>query len=255
MFTAKNTRLALEPKNDPVIFDMVFVEGGSFRMGSNDGDKDEKPMHTVILNSFYIGKYEVTQKQWSSVMENNPSFFKYCDNCPVEQVSWHDVKEFIRKLNQITANTYRLPTEAEWEYASKGGNKSNGYLYSGSNNVDDVAWHKRNSDSITHPVRQKQSNELGLFDMSGNVREWCSDWYGSDYYSHSLTKNPLGPSCGSSRLLRGGGWNDPARRCRNTYRCGDDPGYRYSDKQESNDVPGYKFLVSRYLGLRLVRDP
>ena len=188
-------------------FDMVYVEGGTFTMGAtseqgSDAYSDESPAHSVTVSDFYIGKYEVTQAQWRAVMGSNPSKFKG-DNLPVEQVSWNDIQKFITKLNTMTGKTFRLPTEAEWEYAARGGNQSKGYKYSGSNTLDNVAWYY-NSGGKTHPVGQKQPNELGLYDMSGNVWEWCQDWYGS--YSSSSQTNPTGPSSGSYRVLRGGDW-------------------------------------------------
>lgn len=188
-------------------FDMVYVEGGTFTMGAtseqgSDAYSDESPAHSVTVSDFYIGKYEVTQAQWRAVMGSNPSKFKG-DNLPVEQVSWNDIQKFITKLNTMTGKTFRLPTEAEWEYAARGGNKSKGYKYSGSNTLDNVGWYY-NSGGKTHPVGQKQPNELGLYDMSGNVWEWCQDWYGS--YSSSSQTNPTGPSSGSYRVLRGGDW-------------------------------------------------
>jgi len=209
--------------------DMVFIEGGTFQMGSNDDESNENPVHSVILSGFFIGKYEVTQKQWRDINGNNPSKFINCDNCPVEQVSWNDVQEFIQKLNQKTGKNYRLPTEAEWEYAARGGNKSSGYTYSGSNSVGDVAWYTDNSGSKTQQVGQKQQNELGLFDMSGNVWEWCSDWYGADYYQNSSTSNPKGPSSGSTRVGRGGCWYFDGQRCRTSNRSGNGPGYSYDN--------------------------
>lgn len=156
-------------------------------------------------------------------MGNNPSNFSDCDNCPVEQVSWEEAQEFIRKLNRMTGKNYRLPTEAEWEYAARGGSKSHGYKYSGSNSIGDVAWYEGNSGDKTHPVGQKQPNELGLYDMSGNVFEWCSDRYGG--YSSSAQNNPKGPSNGSSlRVCRGGGWYFSSRYCRVSYRLSRYPG-------------------------------
>jgi formylglycine-generating enzyme required for sulfatase activity len=195
--------------------EMVFVKGGTFTMGctseQSDCSHNEKPTHQVKVSDFSIGKYEVTQKQWQSIMGNNPSHFKG-DNLPVETVSWDDIQEFIQKLNQKTGKKYRLPTEAEWEYAARGGSTSSPTLYSGSNNIDEVAWHSGNSGSKTHPVGQKKLNKLGIYDMSGNVWEWCSDWYG-DYKSGSQS-NPQGPSSGSSRMARGGCWGSDPQYCR-----------------------------------------
>jgi formylglycine-generating enzyme required for sulfatase activity/serine/threonine protein kinase len=201
--------------------DMVYVQGGTFTMGctseqGNDCYNYEKPTHQVTLSSFYINKYEVTQALWSAVMGSNPSYFSGCDQCPVEKVSWNDVQEFIRKLNIMTGRSYRLPTEAEWEYAARGGRSSRGYKYSGSNSLGQVAWFKDNGSDKTHPVGQKQANELGLYDMSGNVWEWCSDWYGS-YSSQSMT-DPKGPSSGSGRVGRGGSWSGESWYIRLSYR-------------------------------------
>jgi len=206
--------------------EMILVQGGTFQMGSNESD-DEKPIHPVTLGNFYIGKTEVPQKLWLFVMGNNPSRFKDCDNCPVENVSWNDVQDFIQKLNQKTGKTYRLPTEAEWEYAARGGNKSRGYTYSGSNTIDEVAWYRENSGSKTHAVGQKQPNELGIFDMTGNVWEWCSDWYKAEYYAICPASNPKGPSSGSNRVLRGGSWINFAQYCRASFRFFNLPDYRF----------------------------
>ncbi|MDP6396118.1 MAG: formylglycine-generating enzyme family protein [Candidatus Marinimicrobia bacterium] len=193
-----------EPEKEPI--GMVFVEGGTFQMGSNSGDSDEKPVHTVTVSSFYMDKTEVTQAEYRKVMGKNPSKFSGCDDCPVENVSWHDANKYAKKVGK------RLPTEAEWEYAARGGNKSKGYSYSGSNDLDAVGWYDNNSRSKTHPVAQKQPNELGLYDMSGNVWEWCSDRYG-DYSSSSQT-DPQGSNSGEYRVLRGGCWCYVADYCR-----------------------------------------
>ena len=199
-----------------LINNMVPVEGGTFTMGAtseqgSDAWEYEKPAHQVTLSSFSIGKYEVTQEEWEAVMGSNPSRFKGAKR-PVEQVSWDDCQEFIRKLNALTGKQFRLPTEAEWEYAARGGNRSRGYKYSGNDNLGSVAWHYDNSGNTTHPVGQKQSNELGLYDLSGNVFEWCQDWDGD--YSSSAQKNPTGPGSGSDRVSRGGGWAFSARNFR-----------------------------------------
>lgn len=193
---------------------MVYVEGGTFTMGATSEqqspDSDEKPTHRVSLSSYYIGKYEVTQALWKAVMGSNPSKWKG-ENLPVENVSWNDCQTFLRKLNAMTGKNFRLPTEAEWEYAARGGNRSRGYQYSGSYIIGDVAWYTDNSGSKTHPVGTKAPNELGIYDMSGNVWEWCHDWKGS--YSSSAQTNPTGPSSGSYRVFRGGGWSSYAGGC------------------------------------------
>jgi formylglycine-generating enzyme required for sulfatase activity len=184
----------------------------------------EKPDHKVTVSSFKMGKYEVTQAQWRVVMGNNPSKFSGCDNCPVENVSWNDIQEFIRKLNWQTGKNYRLPTEAEWEFTARGGNKNKGYKYASGNDIGTVAWYTSNSGSKTHVVGQKQANELGIYDMSGNVWEWCEDWYGD--YSSSAQIKPKGPQNGSYRVLRGGSWNGNAKRCRVSDRYIGSPDYR-----------------------------
>lgn len=208
-----------EPKTydvNGVQFTMVAVEGGTFQMGSNDGNEDEKPVHSVTLSDYYIGKTEVTQALWEAVMGSNPSGRKG-DNMPVETVSWYDCQSFITKLNELTGENFRLPTEAEWEFAAKGGNKSKGYIYSGSDNVDDVAWIYGNAHVTTYPVGTKAPNELGIYDMTGNVEEFCQDWYGS--YSGSAQTNPTGPSSGSRRVSRGGSYDRHAPDCRITHRA------------------------------------
>ena len=193
-----------------VSFTMVEIEGGTFMMGATpeQGDEardNEKPVHKVTLSSFNIGQTEVTQELWLAVMGNNPSHFVGDLQRPVEKVSWVDCQEFIAELNRLTGRTFRLPTEAEWEYAARGGNKSQGYRYAGSNDMDAVSWHSANCNNMTHPVGTKASNELGLYDMTGNVWEWCNDWY-SRYTADDQT-NPTGPETGNNRVLRGGCWN------------------------------------------------
>lgn len=222
-----------------VSFTMIGVEGGTFQMGAtseqgNDAYDSEKPAHQVTVSSFSIGQTEVTQALWYAVMGQKPtsggsqwsSTYGLGDNRPAYYVSWNDCQEFITKLNQITGQQFRLPTEAEWEFAARGGTKSKGYKYSGSNTVGDVAWYYDNSSSKTHDVATKQANELGIYDMSGNVWEWCSDWYGS--YSSSAQTNPTGPTSGFNRVYRGGCWNFVARDCRVSNRFSNSPGSRFS---------------------------
>ena len=210
---------------------MVYMSGGTFTMGAtseqgSDAYDREKPAHSVTLSGYYIGKYEVTQELWKAVMGSNPSYYKG-DNLPVEQVSWNDVQEFLRKLNAMTGKRYRLPTEAEWEFAARGGNSSRGYKYSGGNSFGSVAWYWENSGIRTHAVGTKSPNELGIYDMSGNVWEWCQDWYNSSYYGSSPRTNPQGPNSGSYRVCRGGGWRSSARDCRVSYRDSYTPDFRY----------------------------
>lgn len=193
---------------------MVYVEGGTFMMGAtseqgSDANDIDRPAHRVTVSSFYIGKYEVTQREWEAVMGRNPSANKGA-NCPVECVSWDDCQKFIAKLNRITGKHFRLPTEAEWEFAARGGNRSQGYEYSGSNYLHEVAWYRDNCGHI-YDVGTKRPNELGLYDMSGNVSKWCSDWYGR--YSSASQTNPTGPSSGHERILRGGSWIRSAGAC------------------------------------------
>jgi formylglycine-generating enzyme required for sulfatase activity len=220
-----------------LVNNMVYVSGGSFVMGAtseqgNDAEEDEKPAHWVTLSSYYIGKYEVTQEEWTAIMGDNPSFIKGIKH-PVEMVSWNDCQEFISRLNAKTGRNFRLPTEAEWEFAARGGISSQGYKYSGSNFIDNVAWYGDNSGNSTHEVGTKASNELGLYDMSGNVYEWCNDWYGP--YSNSSATNPKGPYSGTEHINRDGSWDSNGRICRVSHR--------------NNNVSDFKWKV---LGLRLV---
>ena len=200
--------------------------GGTSEQGCEAYD-DEKPTHSVTLSGYYICKYEVTQALWQAVMGSNPSYFEG-DNLPVEQVSWNDCQTFINRLNSYTGRNFRLPTEAEWEFAARGGNYSRHYKYSGSNNLGKVAWYGENSSNHTHPVGTKQANELGLYDMSGNVEEWCSDWYGS--YSSYSQSNPTGPNSGSERVYRDNNWYSHARYSRLSRRYSNGPGARHSYK-------------------------
>jgi len=227
---AINPPLRIEvPAPIDVEIEMVFVKGGTFTMGGtsehgSDSNNDrEKPTHLVTLSDYYICKYEVTQGLWMAVMGSLPSELTpssphgYGDEYPVYYVSWNDiVNEFLPKLNQQAGKKYRLPTEAEWEYAARGGASSRGYKYSGSNYIGSVAWYRGNSGSKTHPVGGKSPNELGIYDMNGNVWEWTGDWYGS--YTSTAQTNPTGPASGSNRVLRGGNWIHDTEYCRIAYR-------------------------------------
>jgi formylglycine-generating enzyme required for sulfatase activity len=220
---------------------MVLVSGGTFSMGCDNKGKDcnygESPVHNVTVNNFYIGKFEVTQFQWFALMENNPSRNKDCYECPVSNVSWNDIQQFLSKLNQLTGKSYRLPTEAEWEYAARGGNKNQGFKFSGSNNLDSVGWYIDNSRNLYPKVGEKMPNELGIYDMSGNVWEWCSDWYSDNYYSNSPIDNPIGPSSGSNRVLRGGG------SLGSGWTCGVHIRYKSDPDDRSNDH-GFRIVLS-----------
>ena len=232
--------------------EMVFIQGGTFTMGctAEQGDEcfdGEMPAHRVSVSDYYIGKYEVTQAQWRAVMgttikqqrdrvNQGSSIRGEGDSYPMYYVNWDDVQEFIERLNATTGQKYRLPTEAEWEFAARGGNNGSGYKYSGSNNVDNVAWYDINSKGTTHPVGTKRPNELGIYDMSGNIWEWCSDWYDA-YNSHSQI-DPQGPVSGSGRVYRGGSWFNLAGRTRVSLRG-----------NGSSDFSG------NYLGFRLACSP
>jgi formylglycine-generating enzyme required for sulfatase activity len=205
--------------------EMVYVKGGCFQMGDTFGDGFdwEKPVHEVCIDDFYIGKYEVTQKQWMAVMGSNPSIFKSCgDNCPVENVSWDDAQDFINKLNEMTGGKYRLPSEAEWEYAARSGGKNEKYAgTSDPGELEDYAWFEDNSGRKTHPVGKKRPNGLGIYDMSGNVWEWVKDHFDEAYYEQSPRRNPRGPESGTGRVNRGGGWGSDARHIRAAHRGND----------------------------------
>ena len=230
-----------------VSFTMIAVKGGTFNMGAqsidpsgtnydSDAFDNESPVHSVTLSDYYIGETEVTQELWEAVMGSNPSSFSGNPQRPVEMVSWDDCKEFITNLNNLTGMNFRLPTEAEWEYAARGGNESQGYKYSGSNTIVNVAWYSGNSGDATHNVKTKSPNELGIYDMSGNVWEWCEDWYG-DYSSGSQT-NPTGPSSGSLRVIRGGYWGAGTGVCRVTYH-----GSNYPD--DWSNYYGFRLALSQ----------
>ena len=233
-------------------FSLVFVEGGTFQMGTMLRNRDEQPVHEVTVSDFYISKYEVTQAEWEDVMGTKPAKFQGYNN-PVEQISWFDAIEFcneksireglepvyLRTKEKIKVsfgkNGYRLPTEAEWEFAARGGNNSLGYIFSGSDNTQDIAWYDKNSNGKTHHVGSKKPNELGIYDMSGNVWEMCWDCYGG--YSSESQINPAGPTSGTFKVSRGGSWSQDNTFCRVTYRYG----VSYTD-------------VSSSIGLRLVRS-
>ncbi len=220
--------------------ELVFVKGGCYEMGcgswTSDCIDDEKPVHTVCLDDFYIGKYPVTQGQWKKVMGNNPAEFQKGDNYPVENVSWDDAQEFIKRLNrQSLGRKYRLPTEAEWEYAARSGGRKE--KYAGGDDIDHVAWYGKKSGNHTHPVGQKAPNCLCIYDMSGNIWEWCQDWYDEDYYSNSPRNNPAGPSSGTYRVARGGGWVSGPKYVCSTFRGGFRPSNRF-------DYVGFRLALS-----------
>jgi formylglycine-generating enzyme required for sulfatase activity len=230
-----------------VAFDMLLIEGGNFDMGGGDDEAfgREKPVHPVKVGSFYLGKYPVTQEVWQAVMGSNPSRFNGSQR-PVEQVSWRDTQEFIKKLNHMTKRHYRLPTEAEWEYAARGGihRQQDGYLYAGSDKLKEVGWYADNSDGETKEVGLKYPNELGLYDMSGNVWEWCNDWFGGKYYQacdkKGVVQDPQGPAQGVYRVFRGGGCFSAPRSCRVAYRSDREPAIR-------GFILGFRLALSRQL--------
>lgn len=235
----KSTTSSPAVATDPTTgMEFVLVKGGCFMMGetADDAREDEKPAHRVCVDSFYLGKNVVTQGQWERVLEWNPSTFKECGpNCPVENVSWNDVQDFISRLNAKSARKFRLPTEAEWEYAARSGGKRE--RFSGGNKPETLAWFDENSDKSTHPVGQKRPNGLGLYDMSGNVWEWVNDWYDAKYYGSSPKKNPPGPATGTSRDLRGGSWGDDDWFARTTTRSSKDPRF-------GNSQTGFRLIMT-----------
>ena len=230
--TSITTHYSIEPE-------IVLVAGGSFEMGSNGDEENNKLEHGVTLNSYYIGKYEVTQKQWRDLMGSDPAklSFSGCDDCPVERVNWEEVQNYLKKLNLKTGKNYRLPTEAEWEFAARGGNALKNYKYSGSDDISDVAWYTDNSNGKTHPVGKRQANELGIYDMTGNVWEWCNDWYDENYYERSPAQNPPGAASGTYRVSRGGGWGATLAHCRVDFR------YKFKPSLHNNRI-GFRVALS-----------
>ena len=226
-----------------ITMEFVLIPAGEFDMGSpsteRDRDNDEGPVHRIkISRPFYMGKYEVTQQQYYVVAKSKPSKFKQ-EGRPVENVSWDQAERFCRKLSKIKGGSYRLPTEAEWEYACRAGSQDRFYFgddltYS---QIEQYAWYSENSDSATHLVGEKKPNSFGLYDMHGNVWEWCGDWYAADYYRHSITVDPHGPYNGKSRVFRGGGWFHRARYCRSASRSSCEPVY-----------------IRNYVGFRIVLE-
>jgi len=213
---------------EEILKDFVQVDGGTFIMGAPDSiGADDEIQHSVNVATFYMQTTEVTQELYELVMGENPSENKAWKDMPVTNVSWEDCQAFIKKLNEITGKEYRLPTEAEWEYAARGGSKSLGYLYAGSNTLSEVGWYDENSGEAIHVIKEKKPNELGLYDMSGNVWEWCSDWYGPYRTDVKGSDNPKGPDNGEYRVLRGGSWHGNANGCRSTIRGRINPGGRY----------------------------
>jgi len=213
--------------------EFVQVKGGCFKMGDiyGDGEADEKPVHEVCVDDFYMGKYPVTQRQWKDIMGENPSRFKECgENCPVDSVTWKDVIEFIGKFNHRTKINHRLPTEAEWEYAARSGGREEKWAGTGNEaELAEHAWYSKNSGFKPHPAGRKKPNGSGLYDMTGNVWQWVEDWYGEGYYSNSRRNNPQGPGSGQFRVLRGGSWYDNAKDVRSSARFHGDPAFRSND--------------------------
>lgn len=221
------------PAKTHPLFSMIKVENGSFDMGSNDPNHyaDERPVHKVVLRGFFLSKYEITQSQWREVMNGFPEGFtnKACDNCPMVSVSWQDIQSFLTTLNQKTGKKYRLPTEAEWEFAAKGGKINSGFLFSGGNDLQKIAWFADNSDGKIHPTGEKKANDLGIYDLSGNVQEWCQDFYNESYYKNSPPNNPINTQAADTRVVRGSSWNDTAEDARLTFRISENPAIK-SDK-------------------------
>lgn len=228
------------------MFELVHVPECVFHMGDIFGEcrEDALPVHEVRLDSFYIGKYPVTQKQWKKVMGLNPSLFLLGKNHPVECVSWHDVQVFLTRLNELTGKNYRLPTEAEWECAARGGKNEKWAGTCDEGWLEEYAWYKSNAGGRTHAVGKKEPNAYGIYDMSGNVLEWCSDWWNQDYYRHSISANPQGTADGSIRSIRGGGWNFIPRCTQNAFRAGASPDCACPTIGFRLVLPGHQSLAS-----------
>lgn len=239
MGVAKAQDTALSFRIGNVVFRMIPVAGGTYAMGCTSEQQpcepDELPVHQVSVHDFYMAETEVTQALWVAVMGENPSRFKG-DSLPVECISWNDAQNFIAKLNQMTARHFRLPTEAEWEYAARGGQKSGSFCYSGAQELTEVAWCGQNSNSRTHPVKTKKPNELGIYDMTGNVWEWCSDWY--KVYGDTAQTDPQGPAEGKYRMHRGGCWSNTGATCRVSYRI-----YKGAVPERKYDVIGMRLAL------------
>jgi formylglycine-generating enzyme required for sulfatase activity len=208
-----------------VSLEMVLVQGGSFQMGSNEGNKDNRPAHEVQLDDFYIGKFELTQDQWMALMGYNPSQIA-CGRCPVNDMSWEQLQDFLKNLNDKTSKKFRMTTEAEWEYAAQGGKLSKGYIYSGSNELAEVAWLDFNGNNQQHEVGQLKPNELGLYDMNGNAWELCEDWYSPKFYPGNQPKNPVNTKPAKYRVSRGGSWMSPSKYCFRWARNTDHPHHK-----------------------------
>jgi len=230
-----------QEKVEKLLEDFVFVEGGTFIMGSPETEEeryDDETQHDITVDSFYMQASAVAQELWEAVMGNNPSSEETGSDLPVTDVNWFDSMEFIKAINELTGKKYRLPTEEEWEYAAKGGNKSKGYIYSGSNHIEEVAWYEENSEMRLQPVKKLKPNELGLYDMSGNVREWCEDWYEPYRLVQKSSQDPKGADDANRRVLRGGNWDEETPDCRSAYRYCSRPNTR-------NGLVGFRIVYSK----------